>query len=131
MSRIDVAWYPRRPNSRAASSRIRSLRAIPAAVGALTAIVPASLPNKHSFGGGGRPGAFLPGRLGPDLDRGGPWMDTYRLVIGGDLVDAASGESFESIDPSTGLPFAHVAKAGKEDVQRAARAARTAFDEGP
>jgi aldehyde dehydrogenase (NAD+) len=58
-------------------------------------------------------------------------MDTYRLVIGGDLVDAASGESFESIDPSTGLPFAHVAKAGKEDVQRAARAARTAFDEGP
>jgi aldehyde dehydrogenase (NAD+) len=58
-------------------------------------------------------------------------MDTYRLVIGGDLVDAASGESFESIDPSTGGPFAQVAKAGKEDVQRAARAARTAFDEGP
>jgi aldehyde dehydrogenase (NAD+) len=58
-------------------------------------------------------------------------MDTYRLVIGGDLVDAASGESFESIDPSTGLLFAQVAKAGKEDVQRAARAARTAFDEGP
>src|ERR687895_626314 len=58
-------------------------------------------------------------------------MDTYRLVIGGDLVGAASGESFESIDPSTGLPFAQVAKARKEDVQRAARAARTAFDEGP
>jgi aldehyde dehydrogenase (NAD+) len=58
-------------------------------------------------------------------------MDTYRLVIGGDLVDAASGESFESIDPSTGQAFAQVAKAGKEDVQRAARAARTAFNEGP
>ena len=29
-------------------------------------------------------------------------MDTYRLVIGGELVDAASGETFESIDPSTG-----------------------------
>jgi aldehyde dehydrogenase (NAD+) len=58
-------------------------------------------------------------------------MDTYRLVIGGDLVDATSGESFESIDPSTGQPFAQVAKAGKDDVQRATRAARTAFDDGP
>ena len=58
-------------------------------------------------------------------------METYRLVIGGDLVDAASGETFESIDPSTGAAFARVARAGEEDVQRAARAARAAFDEGP
>jgi aldehyde dehydrogenase (NAD+) len=58
-------------------------------------------------------------------------MDTYRLVIGGDLVDAASGETFESIDPSTGEPFARVAQAGKEDVRRATEAARAAFDEGP
>ncbi len=56
---------------------------------------------------------------------------TYRLVIGGDLVDAASGETFESIDPSTGEVFAAVAKAGTEDVRRAAEAARAAFDEGP
>jgi aldehyde dehydrogenase (NAD+) len=58
-------------------------------------------------------------------------MDTYRLVIGGELVDAASGETFESIDPSTGEPFARVAQAGKEDVRRATEAARAAFDEGP
>src|ERR671915_630669 len=58
-------------------------------------------------------------------------MDTYRLVIGGELVDAASGETFESIDPSTGEPFARVAKAGGEDVRRATEAARTAFDDGP
>ncbi|HEX2024803.1 MAG TPA: aldehyde dehydrogenase family protein [Actinomycetota bacterium] len=58
-------------------------------------------------------------------------MDTYRMVIGGELVDAASGETFESIDPSTGEAFARVAKAGKEDAARAAQAARTAFDEGP
>jgi aldehyde dehydrogenase (NAD+) len=58
-------------------------------------------------------------------------MDTYRLLIGGELVDAASGETFESIDPSTGEPFARVAQAGKEDVRRATEAARTAFDEGP
>jgi aldehyde dehydrogenase (NAD+) len=58
-------------------------------------------------------------------------METYRLMIGGDLVDAASGETFESIDPSTGRAFAQVAKAGPEDVERATRAARAAFDEGP
>jgi aldehyde dehydrogenase (NAD+) len=58
-------------------------------------------------------------------------MDTYRLVIGGDLVDAASGETFDSIDPSTGEAFARVAKAGPEDVGRATEAARAAFDEGP
>jgi aldehyde dehydrogenase (NAD+) len=57
--------------------------------------------------------------------------DTYQLVIGGGRSDAASGETFDSIDPSTGEVFASVAKAGREDVDRAARAARTAFDEGP
>jgi aldehyde dehydrogenase (NAD+) len=57
--------------------------------------------------------------------------DAYKLVLGGDLVDAASGETFDSIDPSTGEAFATVAKAGKEDVARAAQAARKAFDEGP
>jgi aldehyde dehydrogenase (NAD+) len=57
--------------------------------------------------------------------------ETNRLVIGGDLVEAASGETFESIDPSTGETLAVVAKAGKEDVRRAAAAARAAFDEGP
>jgi aldehyde dehydrogenase (NAD+) len=58
-------------------------------------------------------------------------MDAYRLVIGGDLVDAASGESFDSIDPSTGQAFATVAQAGEEDVRKATDAARKAFDEGP
>ncbi len=57
--------------------------------------------------------------------------DQYKLVIGGDISDAASGETFESIDPSTGEPFAEVAKAGKDDARRAAEAARNAFDEGP
>ena len=57
--------------------------------------------------------------------------DLNQLVIGGELTDAASGETFESIDPSTGEPFAQVAKAGAEDVKRATAAARKAFDEGP
>jgi aldehyde dehydrogenase (NAD+) len=57
--------------------------------------------------------------------------DTYQLVIGGELTDAASGETFESIDPSTGAPFAGAAKAGAEDARSALEAARRAFDEGP
>jgi aldehyde dehydrogenase (NAD+) len=52
-------------------------------------------------------------------------------LIGGELQDSACGETFRSIDPSTGEPFAEVAKAGPEDVDRAVRAARKAFDEGP
>ena len=56
---------------------------------------------------------------------------TYRLVIGGELVDAASEATFDSIDPSTGLPFARVARAGRQDAERAIKAAREAFDGGP
>src|SRR5438093_4190393 len=57
--------------------------------------------------------------------------DRYQLVIGGQLADAASGETFDSIDPSTGKAFAAVAKGGAEDARRAAGAARKAFDQGP
>jgi acyl-CoA reductase-like NAD-dependent aldehyde dehydrogenase len=57
--------------------------------------------------------------------------DLHQLVIDGELSDSATGETFESIDPSTGESFAHVAKAGAEDVRRATAAARKAFDEGP
>jgi aldehyde dehydrogenase (NAD+) len=57
--------------------------------------------------------------------------DLNQLVIDGELSDSASGETFESIDPSTGQAFAQVAKAGAEDVKRATTAARKAFDEGP
>ena len=57
--------------------------------------------------------------------------DTYRMLIGGELVDSASGRTFDSIDPSTGEPFARVARAGREDAERAVRAARAAFDQGP
>ncbi|MFW6075857.1 MAG: aldehyde dehydrogenase family protein, partial [Chloroflexota bacterium] len=54
-----------------------------------------------------------------------------QLLIGGKFVDAAEGETFESMNPATGKPWATVAKASKEDVDRAVDAARKAFDEGP
>jgi acyl-CoA reductase-like NAD-dependent aldehyde dehydrogenase len=57
--------------------------------------------------------------------------DAYRLLIGGESVDAASGETFDSIDPSTGEVFASVAKGGADDAHRAVAAARAAFDQGP
>ncbi len=54
-----------------------------------------------------------------------------QLVIAGKLVDAAEGETFESVNPATGKAWATIAKASNEDVDRAVAAARKAFDEGP
>ena len=58
-------------------------------------------------------------------------MANTKLFINGEWVDAASGETFESYAPSTGEKIADVAKANREDAQRAVAAARQAFDEGP
>jgi (Z)-2-((N-methylformamido)methylene)-5-hydroxybutyrolactone dehydrogenase len=55
----------------------------------------------------------------------------YEMLIGGEWVGARSGKTFESINPSTGRGWATAPEAGEEDVDRAVRAAREAFDEGP
>lgn len=52
---------------------------------------------------------------------------TQLLLIGGERVPAASGATFETFDPATGLPITSVALAGPEDVDAAVRAARKAF----
>ena len=57
-------------------------------------------------------------------------MEQYKLFIDGEFVDAASGNTFESIDPGTGVPVAEVAMAGAEDAEAAIMAARKAFDSG-
>lgn len=54
-----------------------------------------------------------------------------RLLIGGKWVDAASGKTFETVNPSTGEVIAQIAEGGREDVDRAVAAARQAFDAGP
>lgn len=54
-----------------------------------------------------------------------------KMLVGGEWVDARSGRTFESINPYTGKVWATVPEAGEEDVDRAVRAARRAFDEGP
>ena len=55
----------------------------------------------------------------------------YEMLIGGEWVGARSGKTFESINPYTGRGWATAPEAGEEDVDRAVRAAREAFDEGP
>jgi acyl-CoA reductase-like NAD-dependent aldehyde dehydrogenase len=55
----------------------------------------------------------------------------YKMLIGGEWVEALSGKTFESINPYTGRAWASAPEAGEEDVDRAVRAARAAFDEGP
>jgi gamma-glutamyl-gamma-aminobutyraldehyde dehydrogenase/4-guanidinobutyraldehyde dehydrogenase/NAD-dependent aldehyde dehydrogenase len=53
-----------------------------------------------------------------------------KAFIDGKFVDAASGESFECISPVDGAVLARVAACDREDVDRAVKAARGAFDKG-
>ncbi|SAK98420.1 betaine-aldehyde dehydrogenase [Caballeronia ptereochthonis] len=47
-----------------------------------------------------------------------------RLYIGGEYVDATSGETFDTLDPATGETLARVQQASQADIDRAVRAAR-------
>ncbi len=54
-----------------------------------------------------------------------------RMLIGADWVDAASGATFDTLNPATGELLAKVAAGAAEDVDRAVRSARAAFESGP
>lgn len=51
----------------------------------------------------------------------------YQLYIGGDFQPAASGKTFETVNPATGELLAEVSEGDREDVNRAVDAARKAF----
>ena len=53
------------------------------------------------------------------------------MLIDGKWVEAASGKTFPVYDPSTGEVLAQVAEGDREDIDRAVRAARRAFEGGP
>jgi aldehyde dehydrogenase (NAD+) len=55
-------------------------------------------------------------------------LESFRLFINGESVDAASGKIFESQNPYTDRPWAVIADGGPEDVDTAVAAARAAFD---
>jgi acyl-CoA reductase-like NAD-dependent aldehyde dehydrogenase len=54
-----------------------------------------------------------------------------KLLIDGQFVAGAASNAFTVISPITGQAYAGVARAGPEELDRAAAAARRAFDEGP
>ncbi|HKB95010.1 MAG TPA: gamma-aminobutyraldehyde dehydrogenase [Gaiellaceae bacterium] len=53
--------------------------------------------------------------------------ETHKCLVGGEWVDAASGETMEVINPATGETIAEVPRCGAEDVDRAVEAAATAL----
>jgi len=61
-----------------------------------------------------------------------PFLDgkPKRMFIDGKWVEAASGKTFETVNPSTGQVLASVAEGDSADIDRAVAAARRAFD-GP
>ncbi len=57
--------------------------------------------------------------------------DVITHVIDGEDVESLSGARFDTVNPWTQQPHAEVALGGADDADRAVRAARRAFDEGP
>jgi aldehyde dehydrogenase (NAD+) len=53
----------------------------------------------------------------------------FKNFIGGEWVDAASGETFESTSPATGETIGVFPRSGAEDVDRAVAVAKEAFAE--
>src|SRR5215510_2649511 len=51
--------------------------------------------------------------------------------IDGEYVDGIAGRTFETLNPATNEPIGIVAEGLSEDIDRAVKAARKAFDEGP
>jgi betaine-aldehyde dehydrogenase len=60
-----------------------------------------------------------------------PNVRTYQMYINGEWVDSASGKTFPVYDPSTEEVIAYAPDANSKDVDRAVKAARGAFDNGP
>src|SRR5436309_13235433 len=58
-------------------------------------------------------------------------MQPHRLYINGEFVEPRGRARIDVIDPSSSEVIAQVPDASEDDVDRAVRAARAAFDEGP
>src|SRR5665811_14729 len=54
-----------------------------------------------------------------------------KMFINGKWVNSASGKTFPSYNPATGEVLAQVAEGDREDIDRAVKAARRAFESGP
>ena len=56
---------------------------------------------------------------------------SHKMIINGRPCDAASGETFAVVDPTSGQVIADVPKAEAPDIDTAVKAARQAFESGP
>ena len=64
------------------------------------------------------------------MDSGIDALTKYQMFIGGEWVDSASGETFESFNPYTAQPWALMPKGNAEDIDHAVEAADKAFNGG-
>jgi phenylacetaldehyde dehydrogenase len=55
----------------------------------------------------------------------------HKILIDGKWVDSASGKMFPTFNPATGEVLSEVAEGDREDIDRAVKAARAAFETGP
>ena len=67
----------------------------------------------------------------PDVNVTGFVSKIRKILINGKWVDAASGKTFPTYNPATGEVLANIAAGDKEDIDRAVKAARAAFEIGP
>src|SRR5690242_11054930 len=56
---------------------------------------------------------------------------SHQILIDGKWSSSASGKTFPSYNPATGEVLAQIAEGDREDIDRAVRAARQAFENGP
>jgi aldehyde dehydrogenase (NAD+) len=60
-----------------------------------------------------------------------PEVKDQPMFIGGKWVDSVSGKTFPTVNPATGETICQVAEGDKADVDKAVKAARKAFEDGP
>jgi aldehyde dehydrogenase (NAD+) len=60
-----------------------------------------------------------------------PAVPDQQMLIGGRWVSAASGKTFDTLNPATGEVICRVAEGNKADIDLAVKAARKAFESGP
>ncbi len=86
---------------------------------------PSSAPNSWGFGDGQAiPWDYAPAPEARDIVT---LKEHYGLFINGREVRSSDGATFTTIDPSTELPLAQVARATPADMDKAVRAARRAY----
>ncbi len=75
------------------------------------------------------PAPAQPEAVAHDVSGMTPGPQAVRMVIGGEQVDAQDGQTFEVVNPATGVVMATAPLGGKADVDRAVEAARQAFED--